>query len=129
MISRVNLGTGSQVLANTNTPKSVVNSAIIYCLRCLVDQEIPLNQGALNPISIVIPEGSILYPDDFAAVVGGNVLKSQRLCDVIFKAFEACAASQGCCNNVTSFLVIMKPLVVVLEQALDSTEDLEFNVI
>lgn len=61
----------------------------------------PLNQGVLNPIKIKIPNGSILDPSEDAAVVGGNVLTSQRLCDVIFKAFNACAASQGCCNNFT----------------------------
>lgn len=61
----------------------------------------PLNQGALAPITIKIPGGSLLNPSETAAVVGGNVLTSQRLCDVILKAFKACAASQGCCNNFT----------------------------
>lgn len=94
-------GTGSEVYANTNAPKSVTFSAIIYCLRCLINLDIPLNQGALGPVTIKIPEGSMLNPSETAAVVGGNVLTSQRLCDVIFKAFNACAASQGCCNNLT----------------------------
>ena len=60
-------------------------SAIIYCLRCLVGQDIPLNQGCMNPIKVVIPEGSILDPSEGAAVVGGNVLTSQRTVDVILK--------------------------------------------
>ena len=60
-----------------------------------------MNQGCLNPISIRIPKGSILNPSDTAAVVGGNVLTSQRVTDVILKAFKACAASQGCMNNLT----------------------------
>jgi 5-oxoprolinase (ATP-hydrolysing) len=94
-------GTGLEVYGNINAPKSVTYSAIIYCLRCLVGTDIPLNQGALNSITIKIPENSILNPSDEAAVVGGNVMTSQRLCDVIFKAFRACAASQGCCNNFT----------------------------
>ncbi|KAJ3316021.1 hypothetical protein HDV04_000230 [Boothiomyces sp. JEL0838] len=94
-------GTGPQVYANTNTPKSVCYSAIIYCLRCLINLDMPLNQGALGPVSISIPEGCLLNPSETAAVVGGNVLTSQRLCDVIFKAFRACSASQGCCNNLT----------------------------
>jgi 5-oxoprolinase (ATP-hydrolysing) len=94
-------GTGDEVYANWNAPRSVTYSAIIYCLRCLINLEIPLNQGALVPIEIIIPENSILNPSDGAAVVGGNVMTSQRLCDVILKAFEACAASQGCCNNLT----------------------------
>ena len=94
-------GTGLEVYGNTNAPKSVTFSAIIYCLRCLINLDIPLNQGVLGPITIKIPSGSMLNPSETAAVVGGNVLTSQRLCDVIFKAFNACAASQGCCNNLT----------------------------
>ncbi|TPX38963.1 hypothetical protein SeLEV6574_g07489 [Synchytrium endobioticum] len=94
-------GTGPEVYANTNAPPAVCYSAIIYCLRCLVNMEMPLNQGALTPITIIIPPASLLAPSDSAAVVGGNVLISQRLCDVILKAFKAAAASQGCCNNFT----------------------------
>eukprot|EP00842_Homolaphlyctis_polyrhiza_P000184 jgi/Hompol1/1166/HPOL_002658-RA len=94
-------GTGPEVYGNTNAPKSVTYSAIIYCLRCLINLEMPLNQGALAPIHVEIPQGSFLSPSETAAVVGGNVLTSQRLCDVILKAFQACAASQGCCNNLT----------------------------
>lgn len=94
-------GTSAQVYGNTNAPTSVTHSAVIYCLRCLIALEIPLNQGALNPITIKIPSNSLLAPTEEAAVVGGNVLTSQRLCDVILKAFKACAASQGCCNNLS----------------------------
>ncbi|EOO01228.1 putative 5-oxoprolinase protein [Phaeoacremonium minimum UCRPA7] len=94
-------GTGPQVLGNTNAPIAITHSAIIYCLRCLVNSAIPLNQGCLNPIDIVVPESSILSPAKGLAVVGGNVLTSQRVTDVVLKAFNACAASQGCCNNLT----------------------------
>ncbi|XGW29904.1 hypothetical protein V3C99_009167 [Haemonchus contortus] len=94
-------GTGMEVISSCNCPKAVTMSAIIYCLRCLVGKDIPLNSGCLNPITISIPEGTLLSPSERAAVVGGNVLTSQRLCDVIFGAFEAVAASQGCMNNVT----------------------------
>eukprot|EP01133_Synstelium_polycarpum_P002086 gene2086-2374_t len=94
-------GTGVEVFGNTNSPPSVTKSAIIYSLRCLVKREIPLNQGCLNPITINIPKGSILYPSENAAVVGGNVLTSQRVTDVILLAFGACANSQGCMNNLT----------------------------
>ena len=52
------------------------------------------NQGCLNPIETIINKGSILWPSDDAAVVGGNVLTSQRVVDVIFKCFTVCAASQ-----------------------------------
>ncbi|KAI7906358.1 Hydantoinase B/oxoprolinase-domain-containing protein [Cokeromyces recurvatus] len=94
-------GTGPEVYGNTNAPESVCHSAIIYCIRCLVNQSIPLNSGCLEPITIKIPTNSILSPSERCAVVGGNVLTSQRLVDVVLKAFEACAASQGCCNNLT----------------------------
>eukprot|EP00126_Sphaerothecum_destruens_P007931 Sdes_comp20033_c0_seq1m12819 len=94
-------GTGIQVLGNCNAPPAITYSAIIYCMRCLVGHDIPLNQGCLNPIQIKIPNHSILNPSETAAVVGGNVLTSQRVVDVILKAFQACAASQGCMNNLT----------------------------
>lgn len=94
-------GTGPHVLGNTNAPIAITNSAIIYCLRSLVASAIPLNQGCLNPIDIVVPDNSILSPAKGLGVVGGNVLTSQRVTDVVLKAFHACAASQGCCNNLT----------------------------
>ena len=94
-------GTGSEVWGNMNAPKAVSMSAIIYCLRCMVGHDIPLNQGCLNPVTVNIPPGCLLDPSEEAAVVGGNVLTSQRIVDVVFKAFSACAASQGCMNNIT----------------------------
>jgi 5-oxoprolinase (ATP-hydrolysing) len=144
-------GTGAQVFGNTNAPRAVTYSAVIYCLRCLVDRDIPLNQvgfccflffvflfqsplapvinrslpficnqtlthssffvpylpnqGCLAPVTIKVPTGCILSPSPPTAsapelgVVGGNVLTSQRVVDVILKAFGAAAASQGCMNN------------------------------
>lgn len=94
-------GTGPQVYGNINAPEAVTYSAIIYCLRCLISEDIPLNQGCLKPVHVRIPPKSLLSPSTGAAVVGGNVLTSQRVTDVIFKAFQASAASQGCCNNLT----------------------------
>uniref|UniRef100_A0A2K5QXQ4 5-oxoprolinase, ATP-hydrolysing n=1 Tax=Cebus imitator TaxID=2715852 RepID=A0A2K5QXQ4_CEBIM len=94
-------GTGPEVFGNLNAPRAITLSALIYCLRCLVGRDIPLNQGCLAPVRVVIPRGSILDPSPEAAVVGGNVLTSQRVVDVILGAFGACAASQGCMNNVT----------------------------
>jgi 5-oxoprolinase (ATP-hydrolysing) len=94
-------GTGPQVLANHNAPPAVTYSAVIYSLRSLVAQDIPLNQGCLAPITFIIPEHSLLSPSADAGVVGGNVLTSQRVVDVVLKAFSACAASQGCMNNLT----------------------------
>ncbi|XP_034275895.1 LOW QUALITY PROTEIN: 5-oxoprolinase [Pantherophis guttatus] len=94
-------GTGQEVYGNWNAPRAITLSALIYCLRCMVGEDIPLNQGCLSPVRIVVPEKSILHPSLDAGVVGGNVLTSQRVVDVIFRAFEVCAASQGCMNNVT----------------------------
>lgn len=94
-------GTGPQVAANHNAPPAVTYSAVIYSLRSLVAETIPLNQGCLAPIDFIIPKYSLLNPSDDAGVVGGNVLTSQRVVDVVLRAFSACAASQGCMNNLT----------------------------
>ena len=94
-------GTGPEVYGNINAPEAVTYSAIIYCLRCLISEEIPLNQGCLKPIDVRIPPRSFLSPSGKAAVVGGNVLTSQRVTDVVLRCFQACAASQGDCNNLT----------------------------
>ncbi|KAG5366566.1 5-oxoprolinase [Yarrowia sp. B02] len=94
-------GTGPQVYGNLNAPKSVTYSAILYVLRSLIDADIPLNGGCLKPIEIVIPSNTVLAPSADAATVGGNVETSQRVTDVVLKAFEAMGASQGTCNNLT----------------------------
>lgn len=94
-------GTVAELDNNLNTPIAVVSSAVLYCLRAMLDQEIPLNQGFLRPIEIIVPENSLLNPSENKAVVAGNVLTSQRIVDVIFKAFDYVAASQGCMNNLT----------------------------
>lgn len=95
-------GTGQEVYGNWNAPPAVTASAIIYCMRCLLPNiDIPLNQGCLSPIDIRIPPRCLLNPSSTAAVVGGNVLTSQRVTDVVLRAFKACAASQGCMNNLT----------------------------
>ncbi len=94
-------GTGQELAGNLNAPKAVTQSAILYCLRCLIQKDIPLNHGCLLPIKLIIPKGSLLDPSHKAAVVGGNVLTSQRIVDVVLKAFGVAAASQGCTNNFT----------------------------
>ncbi|XP_044745499.1 5-oxoprolinase [Coccinella septempunctata] len=94
-------GTGVEVWGNCNAPKAITLSALIYCLRCMVEHDVPLNQGCLKPVKVILPHGCILNPSENAAVVGGNVLTSQRVVDVVLKAFRVCAASQGCMNNIT----------------------------
>ncbi|OWZ31228.1 hypothetical protein LQV05_002901 [Cryptococcus neoformans] len=94
-------GTGPELRGNLNAPICVVHAAVIYCLRSMIGEDIPLNAGCLVPIEIRIPEGSLLSPSTESAVCGGNVMTSQRITDVVLLAFSACAASQGCCNNLT----------------------------
>ena len=94
-------GTGSELDGNLNAPVAVTKSAILYSLRCLIEKDLPLNDGCLIPIQIIIPPCSFLDPSPEAAVVGGNVLTSQRVVDVVLKAFGVAAASQGCMNNFT----------------------------
>ncbi|KAK8103813.1 5- protein [Apiospora kogelbergensis] len=91
-------GTGPQTWGNYNCPVSITHSAIIYTIRCLVDADIPLNEGCLAPVSIRIPPGSILNPTPAVAVCG-STLASQRVVDAILRAFGRCAASQGCANS------------------------------
>ena len=81
-------GTGREVQGNLNAPRAVTHSAILYCLRCLIKSDIPLNQGCLKKIRIVLKDGSLLAPSEHAAVAGGNVLTSQRLTDVILKSLR-----------------------------------------
>jgi 5-oxoprolinase (ATP-hydrolysing) len=94
-------GTGPEIWGNCNAPRAVTLSAVLYCLRCLIAKELPLNNGCLLPIEVRIPPGTLLAPSPGAAVAGGNVLTSQRVVDVVLKAFGAAAASQGCMNNFT----------------------------
>lgn len=91
-------GTGEEGYHSFNAPQAIARSATLYVLRCLINQDIPLNEGCLKPLTFTIPEGSILNPSPYAAVCAGNPITSQRVTDVVIKAFEACAASQGDCN-------------------------------
>lgn len=94
-------GTSAQVAGNLNAPRAVVQAAVLYVFRCLTSRDIPLNSGCLRPLTLRIPEGSLLDPRPPAAVVGGNVETSQRVVDVVFGALGKLAASQGTMNNLT----------------------------
>ena len=94
-------GTGPQVTGNLNAPRAVVTAAVLYVFRALLKKDIPLNAGCLRPITIRIPEGTVLSPRSPAAVAGGNVETSQRICDVLLAALGAAAASQGTMNNLS----------------------------
>ncbi len=98
-------GTGPVVPGNLNATPAIVTAAVMYCLRCLIDEDIPLNQGVLAPVRIVLPECMLNpprreRPAECAAVVGGNVETSQRVVDVLFGALGVAAASQGTMNNL-----------------------------
>jgi 5-oxoprolinase (ATP-hydrolysing) len=94
-------GTSAQLKSNLNAPSAVARAAVLYVFRCMVDDDIPLNEGCLKPLEIVIPEGSMLAPTFPAAVVGGNVETSQAVTDALFGAFGVMASAQGTMNNLT----------------------------
>ena len=94
-------GTGLELWGNLNTPTAVVSSAIIYVLRTLIDEDIPLNGGFLKAVQVHIPHPCLLSPSHEAAVVGGNVETSSRITDVLLQAFGAVAGHQGTMNNFT----------------------------
>ena len=98
-------GTGDVHTGNLNANKAIVTSAVLYCFRCLIDEDIPLNAGVLAPIELTLPTCFLNPPRgvDAAscpAVVGGNVETSQRVVDCIFGALGTVAASQGTMNNL-----------------------------
>ncbi|TDE11626.1 hydantoinase B/oxoprolinase family protein [Dyadobacter psychrotolerans] len=98
-------GTSAVHPNNLNANISILHSAILYVLRLLVNKEIPLNDGLMKNVEIILPENSFLHPnfsDDpllCPAVVGGNTEVSQRLVDTLLKAFGLAACSQGTMNN------------------------------
>jgi 5-oxoprolinase (ATP-hydrolysing) len=94
-------GTSGQRPGNTNAPLAVTRAAVLYVLRTLVDDEAPLNDGFLRPVTLIVPEGSMLHPRFPAAVVAGNVETSQVVTDALMGALGAMAASQGTMNNFT----------------------------
>ncbi len=94
-------GTGPQHTAdNLNAPSSVTRSAVMYVLRALIAEDIPLNGGCLKPVTIIIPEGTLLNPAYPVPVASGNVETSQRIVDVLLGAFGIAGASQGTMNNL-----------------------------
>ncbi len=98
-------GTAPVMCGNLNANRAIVTAAVMYVLRLLVDEDIPLNHGALRPIEIVLPPCFLnpergQTPETTPAVAGGNVETSQRVVDVLLGALGVAAASQGTMNNV-----------------------------
>lgn len=94
-------GTSAQLGDNFNAPLPVVRAAALYVVRTMIDDAIPMNDGCLRPIELIVPEGSMLNPRYPAAVVAGNVETSQVITDALFGALGAMAAAQGTMNNFT----------------------------
>jgi 5-oxoprolinase (ATP-hydrolysing) len=94
-------GTSAQAANNFNAPLAITRAAVLYVFRTLVDDNIPLNEGCLKPIEIIVPEGSMLNPRRGAAVVAGNVETSQVIVDALYGALGVLAASPGTMNNFT----------------------------
>ncbi len=98
-------GSGGVHPGNLNATPAIVRSAVLYLLRLLADEPLPLNEGLMDPVRLVLPEGILSppFPADprrCPAVVGGNTETSQRLVDTLLKPFERVAGSQGTMNNV-----------------------------
>ena len=93
--------TSMQQKTNFNAPSAVCRAAVMYVFRTLVSDDIPLNEGCLKPLKIIIPKGSMLAPEFPAAVVAGNVETCQVITDTLFGALGVMAAAQGTMNNVT----------------------------
>ncbi|HVJ33718.1 MAG TPA: hydantoinase B/oxoprolinase family protein, partial [Terriglobia bacterium] len=94
-------GTSAQLATNFNAPSAVAKAAVLYVFRTMIDDEIPMNAGCLEPLEIVIPDGCMLKPRYPAAVVSGNVETSQCVTDALYGAMGVMAASQGTMNNFT----------------------------
>lgn len=94
-------GTSDQLPDNFNAPRSITRAAALYVLRTLIDDAIPMNDGCLRPVELVVPEGSMLNPRRGAAVVAGNVETSQVVTDALFAATGRLASAQGTMNNFT----------------------------
>ncbi|MEM1140758.1 MAG: hydantoinase B/oxoprolinase family protein, partial [Pseudomonadota bacterium] len=94
-------GSSPQQPTNVNAPAAIAKAAVLYVFRCLVDADIPMNEGCLAPLEIVLPPGSVVNPDPPAAVVAGNVETSQMIADALLGACGALSGSQGTMNNLT----------------------------
>ncbi|NRA44226.1 MAG: hydantoinase B/oxoprolinase family protein [Oligoflexales bacterium] len=86
---------------NFNAPTAVSKAAVLYVLRSLLDEKIPLNDGCLKPITIKLPEDSVLNPKFPRAVVAGNVETSQAVVNALWGALGMLAGSAGTMNNLS----------------------------
>ncbi|HUS54056.1 MAG TPA: hydantoinase B/oxoprolinase family protein [Thermohalobaculum sp.] len=94
-------GTTAQLATNYNAPEPVTRAAVLYVFRCLVDDAIPMNEGVMKPLNIILPKGTMLSPEYPAAVIAGNVETSQAVTSALFLALGVMAAAQSTMNNTT----------------------------
>jgi 5-oxoprolinase (ATP-hydrolysing) len=92
-------GTSAQHSGNYNAPRAVTRAVVLYVFRTLVGKPIPLNEGCLAPLTIIVPEGTLLNPRAPAAVIAGNTEVSQSACNALYGALGVVAAAQGTMNN------------------------------
>ncbi|MFD1159852.1 hydantoinase B/oxoprolinase family protein [Roseovarius aestuarii] len=92
-------GTSAQHSGNYNAPKSIAYAVVLYVFRTMVGAEIPLNQGCLTPLKVIVPDGSMLNPVYPAAVISGNTEVSQATCNALYGALGVIAGSQATMNN------------------------------
>ncbi|MBL9072932.1 hydantoinase B/oxoprolinase family protein, partial [Tabrizicola sp.] len=92
-------GTSGQHRGNYNAPQAVTRAVVLYVFRTLVGKSIPLNEGCLKPLTIIVPEGTLLNPVAPAAVIAGNTEVSQSACNALYGALGVVAAAQGTMNN------------------------------
>ena len=100
-------GSSPVIHASLNAVIAITQSACYYVVRCLVGDQVPMNEGSFRPIIVQAPQNSVVNASSPAAVAGGNVETSQRITDVVLGALGQAlpdripAASQGTMNNLT----------------------------
>ena len=94
-------GTTAELATNYNAPEPVTRAAVLYVFRCLVDDDIPMNEGVMRPLRVILPPGTMLSPRYPAAVIAGNVETSQAVTSALFLALGVQAAAQSTMNNTT----------------------------
>jgi 5-oxoprolinase (ATP-hydrolysing) len=92
-------GTSPQHTGNYNAPKSICRAVVLYVFRTMVGADIPLNEGCLKPLNVIIPDASMLNPVAPAAVISGNTEVSQATCNALYGALGVIAGSQATMNN------------------------------
>ncbi|WP_323037059.1 hydantoinase B/oxoprolinase family protein [Pararhodobacter sp.] len=92
-------GTSPQSEFNYNAPLAICRAVVLYVFRTLVGNDIPMNEGCLKPLTLIVPEGSMIHPNFPAAVISGNTEVSQAIADTLYGALGVIAGSQGTMNN------------------------------